>query len=593
MVEETSAAATDDYMQAETAPKKVRHRKKKLYHAILQQMEFYFSDSNLLKDRFLGKLVHDSGYVDLSVFLTFNRIRRLTSSVEDLAKALKNSEMLTVSEDGTKICRVTPVKVKENVDDCTIYVEQLPPDADHDWLRGIFSAYGKVAYVSIPKYRGSGKVKGFAFVEFDTPEEANRTLEAFGAMGCCLPTEIPPEQLCSISTFEQEDKDGCELPKDEEVAAEARQEHEEQQPKKKRKRNKDCDEKDEESLEQVEAPVTKKKRKSETVEEIEENREESDKGSSGNVEEKSPEKKKKKKEADSLVSPETEPVETSGRRKKRKRSGENEQAGAEDVDKHEDKEDAAEQEDDDGCRKRLKGEDSTDDQEGEGIPEEGRKKKKNRKRKKKNKKDKPETDGTKIGLRILSKREWKRLRNKYLELQRKKMKAFKQYLARSRWAQIKQDSSQGSGDNVEVEDDAKNGVPESQARTVFTPGVIVHCQLNTPVDDVKKFKADARVYPNVKYVDVKEGDTEVFLRCSSAEAAKQLVSEKPWERMSVIEGEEEMAYWEKIKRDREEKLGKKVRVKQRGRDRLLKKAETVLGKHMRFDDLDDQDVNVN
>jgi La-related protein 7 len=55
--------------------------------------------------------------------------------------------------------------------------EQLPLDAQHEWLRDIFSAYGKVAYVSLPKYRTSGKIKGFAFVEFDTPEEANKTLE--------------------------------------------------------------------------------------------------------------------------------------------------------------------------------------------------------------------------------------------------------------------------------------------------------------------------------------------------------------------------------------------------------------------------------
>jgi La-related protein 7 len=55
--------------------------------------------------------------------------------------------------------------------------EQLPLDAQHEWLTDVFSAYGKVAYVSLPKYRSSGKIKGFAFVEFDTPEEANKTLE--------------------------------------------------------------------------------------------------------------------------------------------------------------------------------------------------------------------------------------------------------------------------------------------------------------------------------------------------------------------------------------------------------------------------------
>lgn len=37
--------------------KKHRHRKKQLYSSILQQMEFYFSDSNLTKDRFLSQLI--------------------------------------------------------------------------------------------------------------------------------------------------------------------------------------------------------------------------------------------------------------------------------------------------------------------------------------------------------------------------------------------------------------------------------------------------------------------------------------------------------------------------------------------------------
>lgn len=40
-------------------PKKVRHRKKLLYSSILRQMEFYFSDSNLSKDRFLSKLLEE------------------------------------------------------------------------------------------------------------------------------------------------------------------------------------------------------------------------------------------------------------------------------------------------------------------------------------------------------------------------------------------------------------------------------------------------------------------------------------------------------------------------------------------------------
>lgn len=41
----------------EHTQKKGRHRKKQLYSTILRQMEFYFSDSNLTKDRFLSQLI--------------------------------------------------------------------------------------------------------------------------------------------------------------------------------------------------------------------------------------------------------------------------------------------------------------------------------------------------------------------------------------------------------------------------------------------------------------------------------------------------------------------------------------------------------
>lgn len=80
----------------------------------------------------------------MEIFLKFNKIQQLTNNIHDLRKALKKSEFLGLSEDKTKVFRNTPVKEKSNVDACTIYVEQLSCDADHDWLKLIFSRYGKV-----------------------------------------------------------------------------------------------------------------------------------------------------------------------------------------------------------------------------------------------------------------------------------------------------------------------------------------------------------------------------------------------------------------------------------------------------------------
>ncbi|KAE8741196.1 hypothetical protein FOCC_FOCC013275, partial [Frankliniella occidentalis] len=46
---------------------KGRRRKKQLYKTVLDQMEFYFGDANLSKDRYLSQLVEDDPYVPLEV----------------------------------------------------------------------------------------------------------------------------------------------------------------------------------------------------------------------------------------------------------------------------------------------------------------------------------------------------------------------------------------------------------------------------------------------------------------------------------------------------------------------------------------------
>lgn len=57
----------------EQQQKKGRHRKKQLYSSILQQMEFYFSDSNLTKDRFMSQLLQN----DSSTFYKHENFQKL------------------------------------------------------------------------------------------------------------------------------------------------------------------------------------------------------------------------------------------------------------------------------------------------------------------------------------------------------------------------------------------------------------------------------------------------------------------------------------------------------------------------------------
>jgi len=65
---------------------------------IVEQVEFYFSDSNLIKDKFLKDLVNkdDEGYVPIETLLTFNRLKKLSNDATVISNALKASTFLKV-----------------------------------------------------------------------------------------------------------------------------------------------------------------------------------------------------------------------------------------------------------------------------------------------------------------------------------------------------------------------------------------------------------------------------------------------------------------------------------------------------------------
>ncbi|XP_074648008.1 la-related protein 7-like [Tubulanus polymorphus] len=159
--------------------KKYKKRMKKLYSQIKDQMEFYFSDANISKDRFLGKLVHENsaGYVDLDIFKKFNKLRTLSTDMKVIIKALSFSSMLELNEDKTMVRRKSTVKVLCDVDERTVYIECLPSHVDHDWVKKVFSVCGDVLYVSLPRYKSTGDFKGFGFVEFRTKDQAAEAIK--------------------------------------------------------------------------------------------------------------------------------------------------------------------------------------------------------------------------------------------------------------------------------------------------------------------------------------------------------------------------------------------------------------------------------
>ena len=140
------------------------------------------------------------------------------------------------------------------------------------------------------------------------------------------------------------------------------------------------------------------------------------------------------------------------------------------------------------------------------------------------------------------------------------------------------------------EEDHEEGKPKIE----FTTGIIVKFEVNDPIEDEKKVKQriKAAIMEPVNYVDVKIGATEYHVRCAHPEMAKTLSNAKILGQGTILEGEEESGYWEKIKQDREAKLSGKIKSKNnskkmRGQDRLVKKIQSMNqneNSHKFFDD---------
>lgn len=146
-----------------------------------QLLEFYFGDSNLLKDRFLRQKIEESegGWVPLAVMATFNKLRALTGGeLEDIRAGVLLSDELKLGEDRASVARIRALPTLADDDSHlrTLYVEGLPPHVTIEELQELVAPWGATSYVSIPRFKdpagGAGRSKGFAFIEMSSQQQA-------------------------------------------------------------------------------------------------------------------------------------------------------------------------------------------------------------------------------------------------------------------------------------------------------------------------------------------------------------------------------------------------------------------------------------
>ncbi|XP_054550531.1 la-related protein 7 isoform X2 [Talpa occidentalis] len=554
--------------------KKKRSRVKQVLADIAKQVDFWFGDANLHKDRFLREQIEKSrdGYVDISLLVSFNKMKKLTTDGKLIARALKSSAVVELDLEGTRIRRKKPLGERpKDEDERTVYVELLPKNVNHSWIERVFGKCGNVVYVSIPHYKSTGDPKGFAFVEFETKEQAAKAIEFLNNP----PEEAPRKPGIFPKTVKNKPIPGL------------RAEKKKKKKKKGRIKKEDSVQTKEVTVETSNESACKMKRSRTTSE-----------GSEVETTEpqKPPSKKKKKREkaeASSL------PLAKTGKRKRSSCEDAECLIPRAKVKKMAQKDNIKEMSEVSKENKDL--EVSTEEEKETGDIKDGSLLKAKRKHKKKHK-ERHKMGEEVIPLRVISKNEWMDLKKEYLALQKASMASLKKTISQIKLESV-METDHGVPDKSAVKHEKTDSAePPLQKMTAagpqFVSGVIVKIVSTEPLPGRKLVKDTLAAISEVVYVDLLEGDTECHVRFKTPEDAQAVINaymeikkKHSWE-LQILSGDHEQRYWQKILVDRQAKLNQ-PREKKRGTEKLIMKAEKIrlektqqASKHIRFSEYD-------
>lgn len=161
---------------------------KSLQEKIIRQIEYYFGDYNLPKDRFLKEQVLlDNGWVALDTMFKFARLSQLTKSAPVVIEALKKSTsgLMEVCEKTGRIRRSQEKPVPEETPERTletknrtVYCKGFPRDRMHiDTILEFFSKYPTVENAKMRYFtnkQDQSIFKGSVTATFSTREQAEK-----------------------------------------------------------------------------------------------------------------------------------------------------------------------------------------------------------------------------------------------------------------------------------------------------------------------------------------------------------------------------------------------------------------------------------
>jgi len=180
---------------------------------IVAQVEFYFSDANVAKDKFLLKHIrrNKEGYVSLKLVSSFKKVKQLTKDWRVVAFSLnKSSTKIQINDLGTKIRRVDPLPDLEEIPvTCAVLALAMPLEKPCiQSVSQLFSSCGDIAFIRVVR-AGSALPQDLkplatkypalndshcAWIEFETPEAAKLATELTNEDGMKVVPILPEAQ---------------------------------------------------------------------------------------------------------------------------------------------------------------------------------------------------------------------------------------------------------------------------------------------------------------------------------------------------------------------------------------------------------------
>jgi lupus La protein len=165
-----------------------------LESSIIRQVEFYFGDVNMIKDKFMReKLKEDDGWISMETMLNFKRLASLSTDTKQIMAALKKSEtgLMEVSEEKEKIRRSPSNPLPENTEEAkkalearTAYAKGYPKtNICMDDLLTFYSEKNMtIVNINMRSYLDNKTkqrcFKGSCFLTFATEEDCKKFVEA-------------------------------------------------------------------------------------------------------------------------------------------------------------------------------------------------------------------------------------------------------------------------------------------------------------------------------------------------------------------------------------------------------------------------------